>query len=62
MICRFEIGDSDSGFGFDTPAHVYDMGGGPLRAFRRAMELKKSNLDKDRRIEFSMVFNRFENM
>ena len=33
-----------------------------LRAFRRAMELKKSNLDKDRRIELSMVFNRFENM
>ena len=26
-----------------------------LRAFRRAMELKKSNLDKDRRIEFENI-------
>ena len=25
-----------SGFGSDTPAHVYDMGGGSLCTFRRA--------------------------
>ena len=36
MICRFEIGDMDFGFGFDTPCLVYDKGGGSLRAFRRA--------------------------
>ena len=68
VICRFEIGDLDFGFGSDTPCHVYDKGGGSLRAFRRAHPKNYENRSiffeilEEGKLQKTVCFGRFQAM